>query len=369
MSVIKISDFELPWEKLIGFCLFTLEEELIYDRIINPKSMMSAVFHLIDTSTQARDELKKDGNLTLSNEVFRSDYSIWYNVIFCAMFEPDVNTNDTVKIVEIIKNKIYEHLSDYGAIDKMDPRSQTALIKRLGSLIAERAANTIKNDFYRNRDKILAQKQLSPSIREEPKEVTKTQSPSSIPQPAKPSPTSIPQPIKPSPQKNSSPIKASEETVESLMDFIGLKGERDVAMIKTHKKAELTEQLLEQTKKDSIQRLLSSVIKGLSPKTGVCFVYSDNDGKETLKTITKGMSDKHASFVLGILSKYPEIVKQTLQQEGEKTLDAGDGVVILEETEIGILVAITKEKQEIIEIAKRLTVIKTMINQFLKSSF
>jgi hypothetical protein len=82
------------------------------------------------------------------------------------------------------------------------------------------------------------------------------------------------------------------------------------------------------------------------------------------------MSEKHATFVLGILSKYPEVVKQTLEQPGEeKTLDAGDGVVILEETESGMLVSITKEREEIPIIAKRLKVVKTLIDEFLKADF
>jgi hypothetical protein len=82
------------------------------------------------------------------------------------------------------------------------------------------------------------------------------------------------------------------------------------------------------------------------------------------------MSDKHADFVLGILSKYPEVIKQTLESgTQEKTLDAGDGVVILEETESGMLVSITKNKEEIPVIAKRLAVVKTMIDEFLKASF
>ena len=82
------------------------------------------------------------------------------------------------------------------------------------------------------------------------------------------------------------------------------------------------------------------------------------------------MSEKHAEFVLGILSKYPEVVKQTLEAQGEdKTLDAGDGVVILEETEGGILVSITKNREEIPIISQRMKLVKTMIGEFLKSSF
>ena len=126
--------------------------------------------------------------------------------------------------------------------------------------------------------------------------------------------------------------------------------------------------MLEETKRTSIERVLSSVVKGLSTKTGVCFVYTGEDGR--LETLTFGMTDKHAEFVLGILSKYPEVIKQTLESSTEeKTLDAGDGVVILEEAESGMLVSITKNRDEIPIIAKRFKVVKTMMDEFLKSSF
>ncbi|MHA1397058.1 MAG: hypothetical protein ACTSSF_05065, partial [Candidatus Heimdallarchaeaceae archaeon] len=103
-------------------------------------------------------------------------------------------------------------------------------------------------------------------------------------------------------------------------------------------------------------------------KTGVCFVFTGKKGE--LETLTYGMTERHAEFVLGILSKYPEVIKQTLEMDSEeKTLDAGDGVVILEDSESGMLVSITKNKEEIPIIAKRLKVVKVMIDQFLKSSF
>ena len=130
----------------------------------------------------------------------------------------------------------------------------------------------------------------------------------------------------------------------------------------------MTQQLLEENKRMAMERVLSSVVKGLSTKTGVCFVFTGDKGQ--LEIVTHGMTEKHADFVLGILSKYPEVVKQTLDSNfEEKTLDAGDGVVILEETENGMLVSITKNRNEIPAIAKRLKVVKTMIGEFLKASF
>ena len=164
------------------------------------------------------------------------------------------------------------------------------------------------------------------------------------------------------------PASTDPSQLEGLLEHLGQKKGPQTTFIDNDKKVELTQQLLEDTKRTSIERVLSSVTKGLSTKTGVCFVFTGDKG--ALETITHGMSEKHAEFVLGILSKYPEVVKQTIESPGEeKTLDAGDGVVILEETENGMLVSITKNREEISVISKRMKLVKTMISEFLKSSF
>ena len=53
----------------------------------------------------------------------------------------------------------------------------------------------------------------------------------------------------------------------------------------------------------------------------------------------------------------------------EKTIDAGDGVVILEGSDKGILVSITKNREEIPIIAKRMKLVNVMISEFLISTF
>jgi hypothetical protein len=165
-----------------------------------------------------------------------------------------------------------------------------------------------------------------------------------------------------------SAISTESTDVEGLLEFIGQKPEKKTVLIKDSNKVELTQQLLEETKRLSVERVLSSIVKGLSTKTGVCFVYTGEKGD--LETITFGMSEKHGEFVLGILSKYPEIVKQTLEIESdEKTIDAGDGVVILEGSSNGILVSITKNREEIPIIAKRMKLVKVMISEFLITTF
>ena len=130
-----MSDFELPWDKFVGFSLFTLEEDMIFDKVINQRTPFSTVFQVIDTSMKIREELKKSQTMTLINEVFRVDYHLFYNIILSCMFLPDSPDQESTKIINIIKQKLVEQLQDYGAIDKMEPRSQTALIKKLGNCL------------------------------------------------------------------------------------------------------------------------------------------------------------------------------------------------------------------------------------------
>ena len=54
-----MSDFELPWDTFVGFSLFSLEEDMIFDKVINTKTAFSTVYQVIDTSTKTREELKK----------------------------------------------------------------------------------------------------------------------------------------------------------------------------------------------------------------------------------------------------------------------------------------------------------------------
>lgn len=381
-----MSQFDLPWNKFVGFCLFTLNEELIYDKIVNLKSDFSTVYHLIDTSAKTRQELKQSGSLTLINDIFRVDYNLFFNIILSCMFKPDIDENIANEIISIVKNKMKEQLKDYGAIEKMEPASQTALVKKLGNLIAERASNQMKFEFYPSKKQISvedkdierdsfgrprASPSPSPSPSPPPTAVTQKiqeETPVSQAPPISPSATQTqPNPVTTEPLPAEVPSQEQVGNVEGLLEFIGFKADKAEEKI-GNDKVELTKQLLEDVKKQSIQKLLSSVNKGLSQKTGVCFVSAGDEG--VLETLTFGMSEKHATFVLGILSKYPEVVKQTLEQQGdEKTLDAGDGVVILEEADSGMLVSITKEREEIPIIAKRLKVIKTLIDEFLKADF
>ncbi|MHA1668691.1 MAG: hypothetical protein ACTSUR_08540 [Candidatus Heimdallarchaeaceae archaeon] len=361
-----MSEFELPWEKFVGFSLFTLEEDMVFDKVINQKSGFSTVFQVIDTSAKTREELRKSQNITLINEIFRVDYHLFYNIILSCMFKPDIEDQKASKIIEIIKMKLTTQLKDYGAIEKMEPRSQTALIKKLGSLISERAASQIKYEFF----PVKKPQQVESHIVAEPKKETiephiSGQEVSTRELEVISKPRETVQSSKPQTQKE----KMVSTNVEGLLEFIGYKDrEREKESSKDEHKVELTKQLLEETKKASIERVLSSVIKGLSNKTGICFVFTGKKGE--LETLTYGMTERHAEFVLGILSKYPEVIKQTLEMDSEeKTLDAGDGVVILEDSESGMLVSITKNKEEIPIIAKRLKVVKVMIDQFLKSSF
>ena len=357
-----MSDFDLPWEKFVGFSLFTLEEDMIFDKVINQKTPFSTVFQVIDTSTKTREELKKSSTISLINDVFRVDYHIFYNIILASMFLPDIPDDAAAKIIGLIKEKLVDQLKDYGSIDKMEPKSQTALIKKLGDLISERASSQIKYDYFPTKkpQQVVVSEPHIPTV-QELREQAKTESHVPPSRPSQPE-------SQPESQPTYTPSTPSETgKVENLLEFVGVKADAPVEE-KDEKKVQLTQQLLEETKKQSIERVLSSVIKGLSTKTGVCFVATGTTGK--LETLTYGMSDKHADFVLGILSKYPEVIKQTLDSGvQEKTLDAGDGVVILEETESGMLVSITKNKEEIPVIAKRLAVVKTMIDEFLKASF
>ncbi|MHA2357303.1 MAG: hypothetical protein ACXABK_00855 [Candidatus Heimdallarchaeaceae archaeon] len=364
-----MSDFDLPWEKFVGFSLFTLEEDMVFDKVINQKTPFSTVFQVVDTSVKIREELKKSQTITLINEVFRVDYNLFYNIILCCMFLPDADEQASIRIIEIIKQKLVEQLQDYGAINKMEPRSQTALIKKLGNLISERAASQIRYDFFPTKKTQQIDAEPVVSVSEEPvSPVT----------PEKPDRTFDETPTAPISTPSTTPSYSTQTTtstqptqqlgqVEGLLDFIGFKKDKQEEVV-DEKRVQLTQQLLEETKRLSIERVLSSVIKGLSAKTGVCFVYTGDKGD--LETLTYGMTEKHAEFVLGILSKYPEVIKQTLSAETEeKTLDAGDGVVILEEAETGMLVSITKNREEIPIISKRLKVVKTMMDEFLKSSF
>lgn len=345
-----MSDFELPWDTFVGFSLFSLEEDMIFDKVINTKTAFSTVYQVIDTSTKTREELKKSQTITLVNEVFRVDYHLFFNIVLACMFKPETDENVALKMIQIIKNKLIEQLQDYGAIEKMEPRSQTALIKRLGNLISERAASQVKYDYFPTKkpQEIVSEPVEQPRVVEEKTDYSQ--------------PTTQTQ--------TSTPVTQAQETgqVEDLLEYIGHKTEPFSQGASADKKVKLAQELLEQAKKDSIVKVISSIVKGLSTKTGVCFVFTGDKG--ALETITYGMSEKHAEFVLGILSKYPEVVKQTIESPSEeKTLDAGDGVVILEETESGMLVSITKNREEISTISKRMKLVKTMISEFLKPSF
>ena len=345
-----MSDFELPWDTFVGFSLFSLEEDMIFDKVINTKTAFSTVYQVIDTSTKTREELKKSQTITLVNEVFRVDYHLFFNIVLAGMFKPETDENVALKIIQIIKNKLIEQLQDYGAIEKMEPRSQTALIKRLGNLISERAASQVKYDYFPTKkpQEIVSEPVEQPRVVEEKTDYSQ--------------PTTQAQ--------TSTPVTQAQGTgqVEDLLEYIGHKTEPLSQGASADKKVKLAQELLEQAKKDSIVKVISSIVKGLSTKTGVCFVFTGDKG--ALETITYGMSEKHAEFVLGILSKYPEVVKQTIEsQSEEKTLDAGDGVVILEETESGMLVSVTKNREEISTISKRMKLVKTMISEFLKPSF
>ena len=364
-----MSDFDLEWSKFVGFSLFTLEEDMIFDKVINTKTPFSTVFQVIDTSIKTREELKKSQTISLINEVFRVDYHLYYNIVLACMFLPDTGENLAGRIIQIIKNSLHEQLKDYGTIDKMEPKSQTALIKRLGNLISERAASQIKyNYFPAKKPQMVESEPIKPTKPVEEQLVTSqpTYTPPESSTTSQPTPSQAQTTASFTPTQTAS--TAGSGQVEDLLKHIGQKKGPQVTFIENDKKVELTQQLLEDTKKTSIERVISSVVKGLSSKTGVCFVFTGDKG--VLETITYGMSEKHAEFVLSILSKYPEVVKQTLESSGEdKTLDAGDGVVILEETEGGMLVSITKNREEIPVISKRMKLVKTMIGEFLKSSF
>ena len=345
-----MSDFELPWNTFVGFSLFTLEEDMIFDKVINTKTAFSTVYQVIDTSTKTREELKKSQNITLVNEVFRVDYHLFYNIVLACMFIPETDENVALQMIQIIKNKLTEQLQDYGTIEKMEPRSQTALIKRLGNLISERAASQVKYDYFPTKkpQEIVSEPVEQPRVVEEKPDYSQ--------------PTA---PIQPS-----TPVSQAQGTgqVEDLLEYIGQKTEPLSQGVSDDKKVELAQELLEQAKRDSIVKVISSIVKGLSTKTGVCFVFTGDKG--ALETITYGMSEKHAEFVLGILSTSPADVQQTRESQGEeKTLDAGDGVVILEETESGMLVSITKNREEISVISKRMKLVTTLISEFLKPSF
>ena len=350
-----MSEFDLPWNKFVGFSLFTIDEDMIFDKVINLKTAFSTVFQVIDTRAKTREELRRSQSITLKNEIFRVDYNLFFNIILSSMFLPDIEDQEAEKIIEIIKNKLIDQLQDYGAIDKMEPKSQTALIKRLGSLISERASSQIKYDYYPTKKPQQFEAEIV-----EPVKKAEPVSTSEVGQKYSQSPTT---------SSSAQTAQSSESTdVGGLLEFIGQKSDKSTETVKDSNKVELTQKLLEETKRDSVERVLSSIVKGLSTKTGVCFVYTGEKG--TLETIAFGMSEKHGEFVLGILSKYPEIVKQTLETESEeKTIDAGDGVVILEGSDKGILVSITKNREEIPIIAKRMKLVNVMISEFLISTF
>lgn len=347
-----MSEFDLPWNKFVGFSLFTLDEDMIFDKVINQKTAFSTVFQVIDTSAKTREELRKSQSITLKNEIFRVDYHLFFNIILSSMFLPDIEDQLAEEIIEIIKSKLVDQLREYGAIDKMEPKSQTALIKRLGSLISERASSQIKYDYYPTKKP----QQVEPDV-VKPASTEKSSS------------TQVEKEVEVEHKYSQSTTTSSESTdVGGLLEFIGQKPDKETVVVKDSGKVELTQQLLEETKRLSVERVLSSIVKGLSTKTGVCFVYTGDKG--VLETIAFGMSEKHGEFVLGILSKYPEIVKQTLETESEeKTIDAGDGVVILEGSDNGILVSITKNREEIPIIAKRMKLVNVMISEFLITTF
>lgn len=355
-----MSEFDLPWKKFVGFCLFTLDEDMIFDKVINQKTSFSTIFQVIDTSAKTREELRKSQAITLTNEIFRVDYHLFFNIILSSMFLPDIEDHEAEKIIEIVKSKLIDQLQDYGAIDKMEPKSQTALIKRLGSLISERAASQIKYDYYPTKKPQQYESDMDEPVKAEKTVSTSVEQTSEVEQ-------KYSQPTATSSSAQTSHSTASTD-VGGLLEFIGHKPDKITETVKDSSKVELTQQLLEETKRLSVERVLSSIVKGLSTKTGVCFVYTGEKG--ALETITFGMSEKHGEFVLGILSKYPEIVKQTLETESdEKTIDAGDGVVILEGSDKGILVSITKNRDEIPIIAKRMKLVNVMISEFLISTF
>lgn len=355
-----MSEFDLPWNKFVGFCMFTLDEDLIYDKVINLKSSYSTVYHLIDTSAKIRKEIQNSKSATIINDVFRVDYNLFYNHILACMFNTDINDESAQQIIKVVKDKLVEQLADYGSIEKMEPAAQAALVKKLGNLISERAANQIRYDFYSSKRTAASKPEVTPVEEKHP-----VSTPSAPSESVSTVEETEPQPP---PSKPETTTSSKLGDVEDLLDFIGLKHEIKPKEETIVKKQEMTKQLLEETKRESIKRILSSVIKGLSPKTGVCYVAKSEDGKLDLTAF--GMSEKHANFVLGILSKYPEIVKQILESDAEeKTLDAGDGVVILEDTETGVIVGITAKREEISIMAKRMKLIKTMINEFLKSAF
>ena len=76
-----MSEFDLPWNKFVGFSLFTLDEDMIFDKVINQRTAFSTVFQVIDTSAKTREELRKSQTITLKNEVFRVDYHLFFNII------------------------------------------------------------------------------------------------------------------------------------------------------------------------------------------------------------------------------------------------------------------------------------------------
>ena len=355
-----MSEFDLPWKKFVGFSLFTLDEDMIFDKVINQKTSFSTVFQVIDTSAKTREELRRSQTITLKNEIFRVDYHLFFNIILSSMFLPDIEDQEAEKIIEIIKNKLVDQLQDYGAIDKMEPKSQTALIKRLGSLISERASSQIKYDYYPTKKPQQFEAEVVEPVKTTEPVSTSVETTSEVEQKSSQSPTT---------SSSAQTAQSSASTdVGGLLEFIGQKLDKNTETVKDSNKVELTQQLLEETKRNSVERVLSSIVKGLSTKTGVCFVYTGEKG--SLETITFGMSEKHGEFVLGILSKYPEIVKQTLDTDSEeKTIDAGDGVVILEGSDKGILVSITKNREEIPIIAKRMKLVNVMISEFLISTF
>jgi hypothetical protein len=355
-----MSEFDLPWKKFVGFSLFTLDEDMIFDKVINQKTSFSTIFQVIDTSAKTREELRRSQTITLKNEIFRVDYHLFFNIILSNMFLPDIEDHEAEKIIEIVKSKLLDQLQDYGAIDKMEPKSQTALIKRLGSLISERAASQIKYDYYPTKKPQQYESDIDEPVQAEKPVSTSVEQTSEVEQ-------KYSQPTATSSSAQTAHSTASTD-VGGLLEFIGHKSDKITETVKDSSKVELTQQLLEETKRLSVERVLSSIVKGLSTKTGVCFVYTGEEG--SLETITFGMSEKHGEFVLGILSKYPEIVKQTLETESdEKTIDAGDGVVILEGSDKGILVSITKNRDEIPIIAKRMKLVNVMISEFLISTF
>jgi hypothetical protein len=152
------------------------------------------------------------------------------------MFKPDIDENIANEIINIVKNKMKEQLKDYGAIEKMEPASQTALVKKLGNLIAERASNQMKFEFYPSKkitfvvDKDIerdsfGRPRTAPSPSPSPTAVTQKvqeETPVSQAPPISPSATQTqPSPVTTKPSPAEVPSQEQVGNVEGLLEFIG----------------------------------------------------------------------------------------------------------------------------------------------------